>query len=227
MPEMDGFEATWRIRDHRSAVLNPGVAVIALTADAMQGDREKCLEAGMNDYLSKPINVAELRAALEKWLPRIEAVSAAPQVEEGKTHSESGKDDPQKDAIPEPGDKGVDEISVFNEIELLERLMGDQELVNIVVTTFQEDMPRQINALKQSLASGDLTSAHRQAHTIKGASANLGAGNLRQAASEMEKLGSSSELLAVDALSKMLDGVPDLESRFKRLEHILQTRYHP
>ena len=74
MPEMDGLEATRRIRDPRSAVQNHDIPVIAMTANAMQGDRERCLEAGMNDYLSKPISPRALADVLEKWLP--EAMNA-------------------------------------------------------------------------------------------------------------------------------------------------------
>ncbi len=70
MPEMDGFEATRHIRDPQSTVLNHQVPVIAMTAHAMKGDQEKCLEAGMNDYLSKPVQAAELAAVLERWLGR-------------------------------------------------------------------------------------------------------------------------------------------------------------
>ncbi|MFC2167289.1 response regulator, partial [Acidobacteriota bacterium] len=69
MPEMDGFEATSRIRDTQSKILNPNIPIIAMTAHAMVGDREKCIKAGMNDYLSKPIDVHDLSEMLEKWLP--------------------------------------------------------------------------------------------------------------------------------------------------------------
>ncbi len=68
MPEMSGYEATRRIRDPQSEVLNHDIPVIAMTATAMQGDREKCLEAGMNDYLPKPVNRRILAEMLEKWL---------------------------------------------------------------------------------------------------------------------------------------------------------------
>ena len=76
MPEMDGFEATRRIRDPRSAVLNHGIPIIAMTAHAMQGDRERCLEAGMDDYVTKPISPQALAEALDRWLPREDAVRA-------------------------------------------------------------------------------------------------------------------------------------------------------
>jgi CheY-like chemotaxis protein len=69
MPEMDGLETTRRIRNVQSSVINHAVHIIALTANAMQGDRETCLQAGMNDYIEKPISPAKLQKMLEKWLP--------------------------------------------------------------------------------------------------------------------------------------------------------------
>ena len=68
MPEMDGLEATRQIRDPQSAVLNHGIPIIAMTAHAMQGDRERCLEAGMNDYVSKPVDPRALAEAIDKYL---------------------------------------------------------------------------------------------------------------------------------------------------------------
>ena len=70
MPEMDGYEATRRIRERRTGTRNPHIPIIALTADAMTGDRDKCLQAGMNDYLAKPVEPRQLADVLEKWLIR-------------------------------------------------------------------------------------------------------------------------------------------------------------
>jgi CheY-like chemotaxis protein len=67
MPELDGYEATRRIRAPDSGVLQPTVPIVAMTANAMKGDREKCLEAGMDDYIAKPVQPGELRGALERW----------------------------------------------------------------------------------------------------------------------------------------------------------------
>src|SRR5205823_3105709 len=69
MPEMNGYEAAARIREPQSGVRNPSIPIIALTAHAMTGDREKCLVAGMNDYLAKPFRPEKLAAILKKWLP--------------------------------------------------------------------------------------------------------------------------------------------------------------
>ena len=170
----------------------------------------------MNDYLSKPINVNDLRAALEKWL-----VSSAPEAQTLSTAVAAPQETPP-DAPPNPTD---DETQIFNEAELLERLMGDEELVKTVVAAFLEDAPRQIAGLKQALAEGDLTRAHRQAHTLKGAAANLGAGRLRQAALEMEKFGKDSGLPTAEVLAQILAKLPDLETEFELLKTCLHRRF--
>jgi CheY-like chemotaxis protein len=73
MPVVDGFEATHRLRSPDSTALDPRVPVVAMTANAMQGDRDRCLRAGMDDYVAKPITVARLRDVVEPWLQRVEA----------------------------------------------------------------------------------------------------------------------------------------------------------
>jgi CheY-like chemotaxis protein len=78
MPELDGLEATRTIRNPQSAVQNHLIPIIAMTANAMQGDRERCLEAGMNDYVTKPVNPQALAEALDKWLPKETAASTEP-----------------------------------------------------------------------------------------------------------------------------------------------------
>jgi CheY-like chemotaxis protein/HPt (histidine-containing phosphotransfer) domain-containing protein len=197
MPEMDGFEATQRIRQPDSGVLNPSVPIIALTAHALKGDREKCLATGMNDYLSKPINGLELSAALEKWLPNVQhPVIAPPAAQPAST---------------------VLETDIFNETELLERLTGDQEIVRMVLAAFVEDTPRQIAALKQALAAGDLARVQRQGHTLKGASANLSAERLRRAALAFENLTEMPPFAGSASLSQ-------LEAEFERFKAVLHQK---
>jgi PAS domain S-box-containing protein len=172
MPGMDGFEATRQIRNPQSAVRNPRIPIIAMTAHAMQGDREKCLAAGMNDYVSKPVTAQALAEALEKWLPE-------PKDEGGREMSE---EEPKK-----TGNMQTVESPIWDKAGMRARLMEDEELASTVIKGFVEDIPRQIEALRGYLETGDAGSAERQAHTIKGASANVGAERLRAAAFEIEK----------------------------------------
>ena len=202
MPEMDGLEATRRIRDARSVVLHHRVPIIAMTAHAMQGDRDRCLEAGMDDYVTKPISPEALAAALDQWLPREDSIPTGPTP---AAHA------PALPSAPAGGAAAPPKTPVFDSAGMMDRLMGDEELARIVVDGFLEDAPRLIEALRSSLAAGDAAGAIRGAHTIRGASATVGGEALRAAAWELEKAGTAGNLEAVAA------GVPGLEAELGRL----------
>ena len=143
MPEMDGYEATRRIRAP-GAVRNPQVVIMALTADAMPGTRERCLEAGMNDYLSKPLEPRELAEALTKWL--------GPAVGNAK--------------LPAPG-QGARVKAIFDEEELLQRLMADRVLASKIIAGFLQDVPDQVVQPQKAAGPGQCewgsaTGAHPQ-----------------------------------------------------------------
>ncbi len=191
MPEMDGYEASRRIRSQESGVRGQGsgggrIPIIAMTANAMKSDREKCLEAGMDDYVTKPVDPQVLREALERWLPEV-----------GGRRSEAS-----------------DEMThdVFDRAVLLERMMDDAELVCEVLDTFLKDIPCQIETLKDAIEVGDVETAHRQAHSIKGAAANVAADALREVAFGMERSGKAGDLEAVKAK------VPEMEAQFDRVK---------
>jgi PAS domain S-box-containing protein len=181
MPHMDGLEATAQIRKTRGSAL----PIIAMTAHAMQGDRDRCFEAGMNDYITKPISPQALIEALEKWLPNAPAASAPAQ-------------EPQ--------------TAVFDKAAMLARLMDDAQLARIVAEGFVKNIPEQIAALRSCLDAGDLAAAGRQAHTIKGASANVSGERLRAVASAVETAANAGQLDAVK------NRVPELEAEFSRLK---------
>ncbi len=191
MPEMDGFEATGRIRDPESAVLNHSIPIVAMTAHAMQGDRERCLEAGMDDYVTKPISPEALAEALDRWLPRDDAVSVA-------------------HAPADPGSASTTAL-VFDRAGLMDRLMGDEVLARAVVDSFLNDAPSLIEALGDCLRAGDASGTIRQAHTIKGASATVGGDALAAVAQEMESAATAGDL------DQVRERLRDLESEFGRL----------
>jgi PAS domain S-box-containing protein len=195
MPEMDGIEATRAIRDPRTAVLHHDIPIIAMTAHVMKGDRECCLDAGMNDYIAKPVNPQSLAEALDRWLPRETALSLAA----GKVSSASG----------------MAEAAIFDRAGMMSRLLDDEELMRVVAESFREDIPRQIGALRGFLASGDAAGAERQAHTIKGAAANVGGNALSAVAFEMEKAAKSGDVSAANAR------MPRLQTQFDRLLHVM------
>jgi signal transduction histidine kinase/CheY-like chemotaxis protein/HPt (histidine-containing phosphotransfer) domain-containing protein len=193
MPEMDGYDATGEIRKPESKVLNHEVPVIAITANAMKGDREKCLKAGMDDYLSKPIYPKELSDMLEKWI--------------GKQNSSQQEEATVRDIEPVK--------NIFDKAGLLDRLMGDQKLANKIVGEFLEDAPHRFTALKEALDNGDAPSVQFQAHTIKGQSANMGGEALSETALEIEKAGRAGDLETVKAC------MTELEAQFDRLKEAM------
>jgi PAS domain S-box-containing protein len=161
MPEMDGYEATRRIRDPRTGARNPLIPIVALTADAIAGDRENCLEAGMNAYLAKPVEPGHLAEVLEKWL----AARAAPP---------GAQETPNTQEVFRPG-------------SLLARLSGDKELARKVVTGFLNRLPGQVACLRRSVEEEDAQSSCLQAHALKGAAATVAAESLRAACCELQE----------------------------------------
>ncbi|MBW1871256.1 MAG: response regulator [Deltaproteobacteria bacterium] len=192
MPEMDGYEATAKIRDPKSSVHNHDIPIIAMTAHAMQGDRKKCLEAGMNDYLSKPVAPQALAEMLKKWLPK-----------------------QKKDYAP--GGSQETGLQVFDKSDLLNRLMDDEDLAQTIIAGFLGDIPEQIEKLKDYLQSGDASGAERQAHTIKGASANVSGAALSEVAFGLEKAVLAGDFDVAKA------GLPALEAQFEKLKEAMKN----
>ena len=212
MPEMDGYEATGVIRNPESSVLDHEIPVIAMTAHAMQGDREKCIEAGMSDYLSKPVVAETLTKILDKWLP---------QKKDGKDWAIGEKDGRRDSSGAEVEDRtgkdaGDATNPVFDKAGMMERLMNDDDLARTIAESFLVDIPKQIQGLKDFLEAGDIPSVERQAHTIKGASANVGGEALRAVAFEMEMDGKAANL---DAVWKNMS---ELEAQFDRLKDAME-----
>jgi len=198
MPEMDGIEATRRIR--RSATGNRQVPIIAMTANAVQGDREQYLAAGMSDYLSKPVSSQELADTLDKWLPKELAMTSdnAPQTTAGAT-------------------RFVSDSLIFDKAGLLERLMDDDEVVRALVAEFIVELPREIEALQGYLAAGDVLAVQHQAHKIKGVSANMGGERLRTVAAVMEKAARDERLNVAGRY------LAELEEEFGLLKEAMQA----
>jgi two-component system, sensor histidine kinase and response regulator len=178
MPGMDGFTASNQIRSGSSGVLNPKIHIIAMTAHAMKGDREKCLKAGMDDYISKPIQAGELSEVLARWIdnePPALLTSDAP--------------------IP-----AVSEAAVFDRAALLNNMGDDEEITNEIIHIFLQDAPRQIDSLAKAVAEGNINLVNRQAHTLKGAAGNVCADVLQASALEMEKAGKIGDMTRAESL---------------------------
>ena len=198
MPEMDGLEATRKIRDPQSRVLNHSIPIIAMTALALEGDKMKCLEAGMDGYVTKPVEARTLVAALEKWLP---AQGGASQ----KTGGEP------KDA---PATSGSD-APVFDRAALLRSVMNDAAFAREVVAGFRGDLPNQISILMGHVESKNTSLVMQQAHKIRGAAAAVGGFALSALAADLEQAGEAGDMPAV------LTMLPELDAQFEALKEAM------
>jgi CheY-like chemotaxis protein/HPt (histidine-containing phosphotransfer) domain-containing protein len=205
MPTMDGYETCRNIRMPANGVRNPDVPVIALTAHALPGEREKCIAAGMNDYLSKPIEPAQLAAILQKFLrPHVPLPVSLPGAS-SPAGQETVLNAHAKDTI-------LNQDTILNKDELVARLSGDLALARQIVAGFLSDAPRQLCSLKKLVQSGDLTGVCLQAHTLKGAAATVSAPALRDLCIEIQNAAVAGDLPHAAALLTEFD--PQLE-RFK------------
>jgi two-component system sensor histidine kinase/response regulator len=160
MPEMDGMEATAAIRE-REKGSGRHVPILAMTAHAMRGDKERCLASGMDGYVSKPIHPPDLFAEIERCLAAL------------------GRSQTMPENIPEARE-------LIDRAAVLERVEGDRELLAEMVHLFQEDAPRLLAAMRDALARGDMTLLERSAHSLKGAAGNLSAKSASAAAQRLE-----------------------------------------
>ena len=192
MPEMDGYETAKRIREyeshlnaqfidtkknHSAPLLIPRIPIIAMTAHALQGDREKCLAAGMDDYISKPVDPDLLFIMLEKW------IGQSGKAEDRKSKADKILSPFLRSDTPYslPSLAGVD-IS-----EALQRVRGDIPLFRKILKQFAEKWISLPEELNDALSMGDLTRIRHLAHTLKGIAGNISAKRLQAAAGQLEK----------------------------------------
>jgi CheY-like chemotaxis protein len=198
MPVLDGYEATRQIR------LMPGFAslpILAMTANAMAGDREKVMAAGMNDHIAKPIDVNQLFLTLDRWVrpANPESLQASPKP---KTLGEDLPDIP-----------GLDLSNA------LSRMGGSRKLLRKILQRFCETQSGVFDRIRKALGSSDLVTATREAHTLKGLSGNIGAISLAGHAAELEAHfsgGKSIDLssVLVAAESELLDVIDRISAKF-------------
>ncbi len=191
MPEMDGFEATRAIRKKQDE--RKDIPIVAMTAHAMKGDREKCLQAGMDDYVAKPIEPQELLGTIEKWTRSCDSNEATVGRKESGTHQ-----------LP-PG------IPIDLEAAL-DRFDGDNEFLEKMLQEFVESAPKQLEMLEGAIKKGDAKLVEREAHSIKGAAGNLGATGIADVSLRLELLGRKTDLSGAHEV------IVRLKTEFKRLE---------
>jgi len=189
MPEMDGFEATRGIREReeQGEVLGAGsgrLPIVALTAGAISGDRERCLDAGMDEYLCKPIDPRQLLETIDSQLSSA-AAAEEPAVDESD-EPQARSDSPDPDAADAP--------APFDLAALLQRSMGQRGFVERVLTKFETKAREDLESIEQGVQAGDAERIAFLAHGLKGAAANLSAEALRDVAAKMERVSRSGDL---------------------------------
>jgi len=181
MPEMDGISATRKIRNLKSEIRN--LPIIAMTAHAMKGDREKCLEAGMDNYVTKPIRPEELFEAIEKLTYR-------------------SNDRKKKSLLSKKNDslsKNILDLS-----KAMEVVGGNKELFQEISNIFLETLPGYMAEINEAIAKSDSNALERAAHSLKGSVGNFGANRALEAVYYLEKLGKEGEVrVAANALSRL------------------------
>ncbi len=195
MPEMDGYAATRAIRAGVGGENNIQIPVIAMTANAMEGDKEKCLAAGMNDYLSKPIDPDDLIRMLSIWTPSAGKSRKSSGNQKGKTAgdfqvkcNDRGNND---EAVQGPSvleDDAESKKMIWNQSEVLRRCGNKPERLKKLVSSFIASMPEDIARLVQALEENDVAALGFIGHGMKGVSGNLGAERFSESLREIERL---------------------------------------
>ena len=205
MPEMGGIEATQAIRERQEQPAQfpnckSSIIIVAMTASAMQGDREKCLAAGMDDYLAKPVRLEDVRAIVEKWGP------AAGKTVETTTAPTGTQDMPAANPLPEASSTPIpaEEEAPVEMERLLDFTSGDPESLRELVTLYLEQTTTQIEQLSAAVQVGDAAEVRRVAHSCAGASATCGMRRLVPLLRELERQGYEQKLTSAAELSRQV-----------------------
>ncbi|MFW6264111.1 MAG: ATP-binding protein, partial [Cyanobacteriota bacterium] len=169
MPEIDGYQTTRRIRRGDAGAAYQNIPIIALTANAMESDRQKCLQAGMNDYLTKPIRPESLSKMLSQWLLPLPEI---PEIQASQSKSLRIKDNP---------------LPIFDSENLLKLFAGDQTEMLEFCQQVIEEIQQEIPALKEALRLGNLSEVVMKSHCLRGLAANARAVALSQVCDQFEK----------------------------------------
>lgn len=202
MPEMDGFTATRLIRDEE---MKRGlhVPIVAMTANAMQGDREACIAAGMDDYISKPVTLTSLSEAIRRWTKTKEPLMPAP----------ARISQPLEEI--EPLDHNI--LASIRELQTEDEADFLTELIDI----YLEDSPALMERIHNGLIGGDLQGVQKALHSLKGTSANLGVRAVAAACNELESL------LNRDDLDAALAWLPKLDEQYHHACEALRAERRP
>jgi CheY-like chemotaxis protein len=212
MPEMDGYEATVEIRRREAG--GPRLPIIAMTAAAMDGDRERCLEAGMDDYITKPVRSDAVAEVLERWVaspapetarPETGAPETAAPETAGPATTAAGVTEPTSAPEPTPATSAPPVLD-SDQLDVIRRIDdGDGTLLREIIDKFLTHAEAGRDELAGIIAEGDPHALERTAHRLRGAAANLGAVALAELCGELEARGRFGQLDDVAVLLPRFD----------------------
>jgi two-component system, sensor histidine kinase and response regulator len=197
MPEMDGFEATAKIR---AMDVTPGrrTAIVALTANALKEDRQRCLDAGMDDYIAKPYTGAEMQAVLKRWLPAARSSHAHSAIAREPVEASVSEE-----IIENPDLTPIDSVVLQSIANMLPE--GGEELVERLIETYLREAPVGLEKLRVAISTSDASAVAKAAHSLKSSTLNVGARGLGETFKEIELL----------ARSNRLEGIAEMSVRFE------------
>lgn len=205
MPEMDGFEATKAIREGRAGEHYKEIPIIALTANAMKGDKERCINSGMNDYLSKPLKEKVLHKKLTEWLANMcvledkerensnDDESSGPSHNGKDIHSISEVEEKAKSLMvgAEAGDDSSakkNSSPIWDQDQALARVRFKPERISYLIQLFMKDMPERVKIIEDAVEKRDFEKIIYYAHAIKGVAGNISAIKLYESSQKLESM---------------------------------------
>ncbi len=214
MPEMDGLEATAAIRA-KERTAGGHVPIVAMTARAMKGDRERCLEAGMDDYVSKPLQPSELCDTVERLTTAMDgdphATAAESTAVSASPTRPASQSPPNRQASPPPPGSSSD----FDKAAAIEQVGGDEELLKELLAAFLSEYPPLMAQIRDAITQRDARSLERAAHTLKGAATAVATATVADAAQRLEIMGRTGELAGAKS------ACTELEHALRRLRPTL------
>jgi two-component system, sensor histidine kinase and response regulator len=235
MPEMDGFEAAQTIRklEADGVIKGPHVPIVAMTAHALHGDRQRCMDAGMDDYVSKPLDPRKVFQAIERWSDQ-----SSTRLTTGELRSVEDRliglaattsDVPEKIEPPAEENASASDENVVLDVEsALIRFGEDRDFYYNLLSDFLRSLPARIDEMRDALKSGDASALSYLAHNMKGVSANFGAMRLAHLSAEMDSVCRENNLnAAVNFMAETEIAASELESRITELigkEEIIESK---